>query len=31
MLIERTGINISHIDGFVHQIVTWMAEKCNFT
>ena len=31
MLMELTGTNISHFDGFAHQIVAWMGEKCNFT
>ena len=31
MLMKYTGTNLSHVDGFVHQIVTWVAEKCNFT
>ena len=31
MILENIKNNISHYDGFVHQIVAWMVEKCNFT
>ncbi|EFX68255.1 hypothetical protein DAPPUDRAFT_260405 [Daphnia pulex] len=31
IIIERTGRNISHANGFVHQIVAWLAEKHQFT
>ena len=31
MIVEKIGQNISHVDGFVHQIVIWIAEKGNFT
>jgi hypothetical protein len=31
IIIEHTGRNISHVDGFVHQIVAWLAEKHQFT
>ena len=27
MIIKHVGRNISHVDGFVHQIVIWMAEN----
>ena len=31
VIIEHVGRNITHIDGYIHQILMWMAEKCNFT
>ncbi|EFX79318.1 hypothetical protein DAPPUDRAFT_104438 [Daphnia pulex] len=31
IIIEHTGRNISHVNGFVHQIVAWLAEKHQFT
>ncbi|XP_046651122.1 glutamate receptor 1-like [Daphnia pulicaria] len=31
IIIEHTGRNISHVNGFVHQIVSWLAEKHQFT
>ena len=31
MIIKNIGQNRTLADGFVHQIVIWMSEKCNFT
>ena len=31
MFVKRIGHNVTHADGFVHKIISWIGEKCNFT